>query len=160
MGNGESLWQFSLTLYAAPEVQQACLDLQDNHGADVNLVLFLLYQGSLGRQLAQETIQTIVQETCSFRERVIQPIRALRKSLKSKKYSLEHGEDSLYQQMLSLELSAEKLAQTHLQCINFTADNDQPTAQAAEKNLYAYAKLLNIQKPNTAIKTLLSCMES
>ena len=159
MDNGGTLWQFSLNLYAEPEVQQACLNLQDNYGADVNLALFLLYQGSLGRQLSQETIQTIDQETCSFRERVIQPIRALRKSLKGKHYSVDTGGDSLYQNMLSLELCAEKLVQTHLQCINFTADSEHLTAQAAEKNLYAYAKLLNILRPNTEIDTLLSNIE-
>jgi uncharacterized protein (TIGR02444 family) len=154
------LWQFSLQLYSKPEVKDACLTLQDKHNADVNLILFLLYQGSLHQQLPQETIKQIDDKTRSFRERVIQPIRELRKTLKGKQFGVEEGDASLYQDMLSFELSAEKLAQAHLETIEFVADSGQTPLQAATDNLYSYAKLLDIPHPNIAFETLLSHIES
>ena len=39
----DGFWGFSLRIYARQDVPQACLALQDEGGADVNLVLFLLY---------------------------------------------------------------------------------------------------------------------
>lgn len=154
------LWQFSLQLYSKSNVKDACLTLQDKHHADVNLVLFLLYQGSLQRQLSTESIQHIDNNTRSFRERVIQPIRALRKSLKGKAFSVEADQDSLYQNILGLELSAEKLAQTQLETIDVITQNGLTPLQAATDNLSAYATLLGIQQPHRAIETLLSHIDN
>lgn len=154
------LWQFSLQLYSKSNVKDACLTLQDKHHADVNLVLFLLYQGSLQRQLSTESIQHIDDNTRSFRERVIQPIRALRKSLKGKAFSVEADQDSLYQNILGLELSAEKLAQTQLETIDVITQNGLTPLQAATDNLSAYATLLGIQQPHRAIETLLSHIDN
>ena len=39
-------WDFSLKLYASPAVQTACLDLQDDCGVDVNVLLYMLWQAS------------------------------------------------------------------------------------------------------------------
>jgi uncharacterized protein (TIGR02444 family) len=38
----DPFWRFSLDLYGRPGVAPACLALQDEAGADVNLVLYLL----------------------------------------------------------------------------------------------------------------------
>ena len=40
-------WDFSLEIYAKPGVAQACLALQDECGADVNLLLFCCWAGPL-----------------------------------------------------------------------------------------------------------------
>jgi len=159
MSSDNKLWQFSLDLYAEPEVQKACLSLQDNHSADVNLVLFLLYRGSLGMQLSQATIQVIDNESCSFREQVIQPIRAVRKTLKGKQYSVKADDGSLYQQMLSIELSAEKIAQAQLAAITFDAVPNRPALQAAKTNVYHYAELLGVEAPNSDLDTLLAYLK-
>ena len=42
-------WQFSGAVYAHPGVAEACLDLQDRHGLDVNLLLFCAWAGVQGR---------------------------------------------------------------------------------------------------------------
>lgn len=39
-------WRFSCAVYAAPGVAQACLELQDTHGADVNLLLLAAWLGA------------------------------------------------------------------------------------------------------------------
>ena len=40
---GSPFWRFSLQLYRLPGVAEACIELQEKCGADVNLLLFLLW---------------------------------------------------------------------------------------------------------------------
>ena len=47
-----SFWDFSLAFYAMPGVADACLQLQDGCGADVNVLLFLLYRARDGYMLS------------------------------------------------------------------------------------------------------------
>ena len=44
-----AFWDFSLEAYARPGVAPACLDLQERHGADVNLLLFACWLSASGR---------------------------------------------------------------------------------------------------------------
>jgi uncharacterized protein (TIGR02444 family) len=45
---GSPFWRFSLRLYRAPGVGDACIVLQEETGVDVNLLLFLLWQAKSG----------------------------------------------------------------------------------------------------------------
>ena len=42
-------WNFSLELYAGEGVAEACLDLQERRGCDVNILLFCCWLGASGR---------------------------------------------------------------------------------------------------------------
>ena len=42
-------WNFSLELYAGDGVAEACLDLQERRGCDVNILLFCCWLGASGR---------------------------------------------------------------------------------------------------------------
>ncbi len=44
----DPLWRFALDLYARAGVAPACLTLQDDAGADVTLVLYLLWCAMTG----------------------------------------------------------------------------------------------------------------
>ena len=41
------LWRFSLAVYADATVRQECLELQDEYGVDINLVLFCAFAGAV-----------------------------------------------------------------------------------------------------------------
>ena len=47
-------WQFSVKFYAVPGVAQACIDLQDQAGVDVNILFFLLWNATQNRALNRE----------------------------------------------------------------------------------------------------------
>ena len=49
-------WRFSLRFYSRPGVASACLALQDEAGADVNVMLFLLFLAEHKRQVTKEDI--------------------------------------------------------------------------------------------------------
>ena len=40
-------WEFSLTVYGGPGVQEECLLLQDRYGVDINVLLFCAYVGAI-----------------------------------------------------------------------------------------------------------------
>ena len=78
-----AFWDFSLRFYARPGVAAACLDLQDEAGADVNVVLYLLFLASQGRQLAQTEVAEIDNLVAVWREQVVRPLRSARRHLKN-----------------------------------------------------------------------------
>ncbi|NNC63961.1 MAG: DUF2390 domain-containing protein, partial [Gammaproteobacteria bacterium] len=40
MSASEGFWAFSVRVYGKPDVPTACLDLQNDYGLDVNLLLY------------------------------------------------------------------------------------------------------------------------
>lgn len=75
-------WRFSLALYAKPGVPEACLTLQDNHGVDVNLLFFLIYLASEGYRVSGAEVRQVDAFVKDWRERVVWPLRSVRRSLK------------------------------------------------------------------------------
>ncbi len=74
-------WDYSLTLYDHPEVQAACLYLQDEHDHDVNLLLYACWQGSRSVGLSRRELLEIQQAMADWREQLLLPTRSLRRSL-------------------------------------------------------------------------------
>src|ERR1700694_2021268 len=76
-------WTFSLGYYRGAGVSEACLELQDNCGVDVNVLLFLLWQASRKRSVPASEVKRIADTVRPWQIEVIGPIRALRRMLKS-----------------------------------------------------------------------------
>ena len=75
-------WEFTLELYPEPGVAAACIALQDEHGADVNLLLFALWAASRGARLTSDDIRRVEAAVYDWRTGVVQPLRAARRALK------------------------------------------------------------------------------
>ncbi len=95
-------WQYSLEVYAKPEVAELCLSLQDEFGLDVNVLLFCGYLGSLGKVFPCEVMSN--NQTFKAITALIENNRELRRSLKA-------VDLVLYEQAKSLELQLEKCKQ-------------------------------------------------
>lgn len=115
MSAGEGLWNFSLRVYRAPAVGDWCLLLQEQHGADVNLLLWCAWVGSLGILLGAQDIAAAEAATFPWREAVVRPLRSVRKVLKGDLgiISAEMGV-ALRTRIKAVELEAERLQQTAL----------------------------------------------
>lgn len=133
----ESFWDFSLRVYAVPSVAQACLELQDRCGADVNLVLLALYAASLGRQLNAQSFRTLDDAVCAWRRDVVEPLRSVRRCLKSALAGFE-GEESqaLRELVMRAELRAEQTQQSRLAAL---LPEGSPEPNASMFNIEAYA---------------------
>ena len=78
------LWDFSLQIYRLPGVAPACLRCQlDEAGADVNLILFLLWWAVARYRLAEGRIALLDALVAPWREHIVEPLRAMRRELKS-----------------------------------------------------------------------------
>src|SRR5258707_13596754 len=73
-------WRFSLRFYARTKVSAACLALQDEAGADVNLLLFLLFLAEHQRQVSVEAVATLDAEVLGPGASMGKTLRELRRA--------------------------------------------------------------------------------
>jgi uncharacterized protein (TIGR02444 family) len=138
-------WNFSLQIYAKPEIARICLELQERFGADVNLLLFMLWAAARGRRLEPQEIEKLASFVENWRKHVVLPLRLARRTLKSPPHGWPAQEtESLRQQIKADELEAERLQQNAMSAflaVDQAGRSDSPLA-AAKSNLTNYASLL------------------
>ena len=100
------LWSFSLTTYARPRVEQACLQLQ-SAGVNVCLLLCGAWLGQRGVACDEQRLQQLRSVAASWDIDVVRPLRTLRTQWKvgSTQDSDLHA---LREQVKALELEAER----------------------------------------------------
>ncbi len=106
-------WDFSIRIYARPEVAEACLGLQDRHGLDVNVVLFCLWLGASGRgPLVGPELDQVLSGVADWHARTVRHLRALRKWLKGDLGAVPRGlGDRFRNAVAGLEIDAEHIEQ-------------------------------------------------
>lgn len=100
------LWDYALACYSKPGVQQSALRLQDEFGLDVLLLLadrWLATQEQGWPVDAQQSLQTYF----AWRDDMVVPLRTLRQRL-------DKSTQPLREQLLTAELSAERMAMDYL----------------------------------------------
>ncbi len=141
-------WRFSLRFYSRPSVAAACLALQDETGADVNLMLFLLFLAEHKRQVTNEDIARLDGTVRAWREDVLKtgigeiPIAV---------------SETFRGQIKRLELESERIEQHVLEgCEPASMGVSAPSRErAAEANLAAYGDHLG-GFPAQALTTILA----
>src|SRR5208282_2365336 len=115
-GKSESpFWRFSLRFYALPGVAPACLALQDEAKADVNLMLYLLFLATQKRALGRDEIASLDKAVSVWREEVIKPLRELRRRLKCGISDVDsRANDAFRERVKGVELEAERIAHDEL----------------------------------------------
>jgi len=100
------LWSFSLTTYARPGVEQACLKLQAA-GANVCLLLCGLWLDQRKVACSEQRLQQLGRVAEDWNADVVQPLRALRTQWKAA--AAEDADlDALREKVKALELEAER----------------------------------------------------
>lgn len=148
-----ALWQYSLRLYAVPGISAACLRLQDEAGADVNMIFLLLFAARSGLQLSAVNVATVEQECKNWHATVIEPLRQVRRLIKNDQL---RAHCDVYQQVKRAELLAEQRHQfalaASLDRITERAPRTSPL-DAARMNLDNYAPLQ--KAPPDAVASLM-----
>lgn len=112
----DSFWEFSLEIYRLPDVAERLIALQDEYGADVNVVLFCCWCGQGGRlPLDAVFFERVDGELGCWRQEVIDVLRRLRRHMKGgvRGISLEVS-TPLREEIKRLELDAERVMQSAL----------------------------------------------
>jgi uncharacterized protein (TIGR02444 family) len=153
-----AFWRFSLSFYAVPGVSEACLQLQEDCGADVNVVLFALFLARAGRLLGDEDVARIEALAADWRDNVVQPLRRARRFLRAPPGGFDPaGTASLRNEVKRIELEAERLQQLSLERNLPACSLGTPHADVdfcASGNLAAYARRLR-DFPPAAVAALL-----
>jgi uncharacterized protein (TIGR02444 family) len=119
----EVFWDYSVALYGRPGVEAACLELQQRHRIDVNLVLLCLWLGERGTALDGEALARLCHAADRWQLEVVRPLRNLRRRLKSRIADAEPNSvagnwpalaASIRERAIALEIDAEHLEQVHL----------------------------------------------
>ena len=154
-------WDFSLRLYAAPAVQNACLDLQDGSSVDVNVLLFVLYLASTGRRITAAEARTVVAAIEPWRVDVVVPLRTARRNLKTPATAIDAtGADSLRAIVNQAELEAERLQQAALFGLAATLGSPAAAAAAAPANIEAYGAALGRQLAAGPVGVMLAAFQA
>jgi len=155
----ESLfWQFSLSFYGRPRVADACIQLQDNAAADVNVLLFLLFLASRNLQVDQDQVARIDAVIAPWRNEVVSRLRTLRRTLKAGVAPCSVTEsDAMRNAIKRVGLDAEHIEQNHLARFgeSLTHTSAASPIAAARDNLQAYGSFLN-GLPSSAVDTIIS----
>jgi len=144
-------WNFSLETYAAEGVAEACLDLQERRGCDVNVLLFCCWLGASGRPtLTADRLRTILRASETWQAKVVKPLRAVRLLLKELPWAeaLPETVEATRRRVADAELAAEHAEQLKLAGLYApAADRDRPLPKrlrAAVGNLGVYAVCLGV----------------
>ncbi|OYV24450.1 MAG: TIGR02444 family protein [Rhodospirillales bacterium 20-58-10] len=156
MAASADLWNDVKAFYGRPGVAAACLALQDEHGADVTLLLFLLARAERGQALGTEQIAPLQAAIQPWHADTIAPLRVLRRQLKLPPPGFEVG--GLRQIISSAEIEAERLQILHLDRLTTNTPQAQPAVQAAHANLHAYADIVGF--PASALHMILALFEA
>ncbi len=136
-----AFWRFSLALYGRPGVADSCLKLQDEAGADVNLLLLGFWRAEQG--LAPWTAAEIAALAAAIDpvNAVLRPFRQARRGLKALIATTADAGD-LYEQAKALELRLEQRVQARLAELTPVSAAAQTGSDSAEAHLAAYMATL------------------
>jgi uncharacterized protein (TIGR02444 family) len=156
-------WTFSLGFYRMTGVPEACLQLQDRSGADVNIVLFLLWLASQKRRLRSDAVRTLADKVRAWQTGVIAPIRVLRRGLKSDPPLLDKGTAEVFRtKVKALELEAERLQQEAMYALapDLPSDPESSVEAAATAHIAAYQDVIGQRFDAAATDALLKALGS
>jgi uncharacterized protein (TIGR02444 family) len=159
--SGSPFWRFSLQFYRQPGVAEACIRLQEESGADVNLLLFLLWHGAQGRRLSLAEVGALEQKIGGWRELAVIPLRAIRRALKSPPALVEGGAAEAFRTRIkAVELEAERLQQEAMYelaraCLLGEASS---APEAARANVAAYERICRAGFAKPAVDAVLAAL--
>jgi len=144
----EGFWDFSVRTYRTPGVPEACLSLQNDHGADVNMLLYCCWAGAAVGPLEGELFNRASEFSAHWAENVVIPLRDARTWMK------RTGCDSdpvptascmaLREEIKNVEFAAEKMQQQVLESMASTdrrsSDTPQQILGDVVANLLLYAE--------------------
>ncbi len=151
--DGEAFWSWAAGVYGRSGVAAQALGLQDEQGANVNLLLLCLYLGDGGMPLGPDTLERLENTIGPWNREVTQGLRRVRRSLKAWPDMETAG--ALRKRIAQEELVAERVEQGLLLDAVDSVGALEPGPSApitpgstALENLKAYLALLTSRWPD------------
>ncbi len=139
--------RFALQLYRRAGVADACLDLQNRHDVDVNVVLFAAFVGAVRRQgLTADDLDLAHRRVEAWHHEVVRPLRAVRQRLKTGPSPAPNdATGSLRRKLAQLEIEAEVIELGQLGALVSEPEAPRSTGGAAESATAAIETVIMTQ---------------
>lgn len=109
MSEDADLWAWAVAAYAAPDVADACLALQDHHDQNVPLLLWAAWAARSGRRTDEEALEAACDVARAWQDTVIAPLRAVRRTLKAAVPDIDDAPRlAVREQVKAVELASER----------------------------------------------------
>ena len=150
--NVEGFWDFSVRTYRTQGVPDACLSLQNDHGADVNMLLYCCWVGVYVGQFDDALFKRASQFSSTWADNVVMPLRSARTWMKHEGCGVGPVSTdncmALREKIKSVEFHCEKLQQETLESLTTIdqsgKDNTRQILESVYANLDRYAAYAQI----------------
>lgn len=146
------LWRWSGEVYRRPGVAEACLRLQDEHGADVNLALALVWAGAEGIALDAAALVPLTEISQRWQAQVVAPLRGVRRALKGGVGAAAPAAQALREEIKTIELEAERVELELLAAALPRPAGAGGTLARASANLVIYLRALSLAAQPSAVQ--------
>ncbi len=114
-----AFWDWAVEAYARPGAAEACLALQDEHGQNVPLMLWVVWRCRTGTAPGPQALDSAAVTARAWDEVVIRPLRTVRRRLRE---PLEgpsaEAREAFRERVKALELEAERLLMEALEALD------------------------------------------
>lgn len=152
MTNTESFLNFADRTYRCKGVPDACLALQNNYGADVNVVLFCCWMGTTRGEINAETFDDLLKFSHLWADNVVRRLRHARSWMKTEGCPVpdtREGFTNLRERIKLVEIEAEQLQENIMQSIVETIPlvllSVDEQVRTAMQNLHRYCAIESIK---------------
>lgn len=162
MTSSERFWNFSVRTYRKEGVPAACLALQDERGADVNVLLFCMWVGATRGELEDQVYSAALRYSEEWCKNVVAPLRRVRTWMKLEGcHSPPTPSDecmALREKVKGVEFAAEKMQEETLESLlAHVPAVDLPLSRQVDciaKNLRRYCADKGIQLDDWSVERL------
>ncbi len=149
----EGFWDFSVRTYRTDGVPDACLSLQNDYGADVNMLLYCCWVGACIGQFDSELFARASAFSTLWADHVVVPLRSARTWMKQSGCETEPVPTDtcmqLREEIKSVEFATEKMQQQVLESL---VSVDQSRIDTPEQILEGVIANLNLYVTYAGIK--------
>ena len=131
----EALWQFAVDEYCRPGVEPRCLELQDDFGLDVNILLAAVFSGRRDQRWGPALVEQLRADCEVLRDGFILPLRALRRKAKGS------APREVYESLQASELEMERWQLALLAACLGQHVGLRATQPCVEENLQCYGEV-------------------
>lgn len=111
----QSLWDFAVKAYSNPEVEKLSLSLQDNHQANINVLLWCHWLREEKIHIAKEALPDVLEIIDVVSQKTVARLRDVRRELKELGGFTRVQAEVISKQILHAELMVEKVLLHRLQ---------------------------------------------
>ncbi len=123
----ESFWDFSVRTYRTQGAPEACLSLQNDHGADVNMLLYCAWIALVAGRFDDDLFRRAGEFSSAWAENVVKPLRGARTWMKQTGCQSDPVPAApcmeLREDIKSVEFAAEKMQQEVLESLLVNGPN-------------------------------------